>query len=417
MLRTVLIALLAFAIGAAGAGFLVLKMVPLNDIKTRAEILQSDDKVWFLQHSSEVFPTRTVARARGGTSLPERSGALDGFTFVSDGKTRTLADMYTDMETTGLIILHRGEMIHESYGRGAGPETRFGTWSLAKSLTSTLVGFAVFDGLIDSVDDPLTKYLPVLAGTAYDGVTIKQALQMSSGVGFDPNLWEGEAPDTIKLFTDSVITGKTPAFEIAKSFKPATEPGTKFNYNTAESQILIELVRVVTGKDAALYMQEKLWQPLGMEHDAAWILDRPGPDGAEIGGALFNAALVDWARFGQFIEQNGSWQGVQLLPADWVVRATVSDEAHLKPGVVHPNANRGYAWHWWTYADGTFTASGANGQTLYIDMANDIVVARASAWPQGYVMRHDDQSFAMYKALADWLGGDDIAPSTAVAEE
>jgi len=154
MLKTVLIALLAFAIGAVGAGLLVLKMVPLNDVKTRAEILQSDDKVWFLQHSSELFPTRTVARARGGTSLPERPGALDGFTFEWEGETRTLADMYTGMETTGLIILHQGQIIHESYGRGAGPETRFGTWSLAKSLTSTLVGFAVFDGLIDNVDDP-----------------------------------------------------------------------------------------------------------------------------------------------------------------------------------------------------------------------------------------------------------------------
>ena len=112
---------------------------------------------------------------------------------------------------------------------------------------------------------------------------------------------------------------------------------------------------------------------------------------------------MDWARFGQFILQEGNWSGEQILPADWVDRATISDEDHLKPGAVHPNPNRGYAWHWWTYADGTFTASGANGQTLYIDRANGIVVARSSAWPEGYVREHDDQSYAMYKALADWL--------------
>jgi len=416
-MKTFLIGIIAFVLGGVIAGYAVFKLVPLNDIKTRAEVLQSDDKVWFLQHSSEVFPTRTVARAPGGMALPQRAGALEGFSFEWQGETRTLADMYTDMETTGLIILHEGQIVHESYGRGADAATRFGTWSMVKSFTSTLVGFAVFDGLIDSVDDPLTQYLPALVGTAYDGVTIKQALQMSSGVSYDPELWQGKAPDTVKFITDSVITGKTPAFEIAKSFKRGNEPGHKFNYNTAESQILLELVRTVTGKDAAIYLQEKVWQPLGMQHDAAWVLDRPGADGAEIGGALFNATLRDWARFGQFIEQNGSWNGAQLLPADWVARATVSDDAHLKPGIVHPNPNRGYAWHWWTYADGTFTASGANGQTLYIDDDNDIVVARASAWPKGYVMEYDDESYAMYKALANWLAIEGSDRPTEMAEQ
>ena len=416
-MKTFLIGIIAFVLGGVIAGYAVFKLVPLNDIKTRAEVLQSDDKVWFLQHSSEVFPTRTVARATDGTALPQRVGALEGFSFEWQGETRTLANMYTDMETTGLIILHEGQIVHESYGRGADAGTRFGTWSMVKSFTSTLVGFAVFDGLIDSVDDPLTQYLPALVGTAYDGVTIKQALQMSSGVGYDPDLWQGKAPDTVKFITDSVITGKTPAFEIAKSFKRANDPGHKFNYNTAESQILLELVRTVTGKDAAIYLQEKVWQPLGMQHDAAWVLDRPGAEGAEIGGALFNATLRDWARFGQFIEQNGSWNGTQLLPTDWVARATVSDDAHLKPGIVHPNPNRGYAWHWWTYADGTFTASGANGQTLYIDDDNDIVVARASAWPKGYVMEYDNESYAMYKALADWLAAEGSDMPTEMAEQ
>ncbi|MEO1188018.1 MAG: hypothetical protein AAFW60_03020 [Pseudomonadota bacterium] len=121
----------------------------------------------------------------------------------------------------------------------------------------------------------------------------------------------------------------------------------------------------------------------------------------------------DWARFGVFIEQGGAWNGTQILPVDWVDRATVSDEPHIQPGEVHPNPNRGYAWHWWTYADGTFTASGANGQTLYIDRENDIVVARSSAWLEGYVREHDDQSFAMYKALADWFAVEDPTGGTA----
>lgn len=406
-MKSILIAIAALIIGAALGVFAYTRFVPPpNDVIARAQAFEGD-RDYFFQNASELYPTRTVAGPEGSTPLPVADGILAGFTYEHDGETRTLADLYTDMETSGIVILHQGEIVHESYGRGADAGTRFTTWSLVKSITSTLVGVAVADGKIDSVDDPLSKYLPEVAGTAYDGVTIKQALQMSSGVRYDPRLWEGKMDDTINFMTRSVISGQEPAYDIAIRFKRENEPGTTFNYNTAESQVLLELVRRVTGMDAADYLEQKVWRPLGMEHDAGWIIDRSGADGAEIGGAMFNAALRDWARFGLFIEQGGAWNGEQILPVDWVDRATVSDEAHIKPGEVHPNPNRGYAWHWWTYADGTFTASGANGQTLYVDRDNDIVVARASAWPEGYVREHDDQSYAMYKALAAWFARED----------
>lgn len=402
-MKSILIGVIALVLGAALGVFAYTRFVPFpNDVVARAQAFEGD-RDYFFQSVTELYPTRTVARAETSAPLPRDEAALDGFTYEHEGRTRTLAELYTDMETSGLIILHEGRIVHESYGRGADAGTQFTTWSLVKSITSTLVGVAVADGKIDSVDDQLVKYLPELAGTAYDGVTIKQALQMSSGIRYDPNIWDGDLADTVDFMTRSVVTGQRPAFELAIAYKRENEPGTKFNYNTAESQVLIELVRRATGMDAADYLEQTLWRPLGMAHDAAWVLDAPGPEGAEIGGALFNAALRDWARFGLFIEQGGAWNGTQILPADWVDRASVSDETHLKPGIVHPNPNRGYAWHWWTYADGTFTASGANGQTLYIDRENDIVVARSSAWPEGYVRAHDDQSFAMYKALADWF--------------
>jgi len=406
-MKSLIVAIAALVLGAFIGGFTYYSFVPPPaDVLARAAAFEGD-RDYFFQNASELYPTRTVASSETSVPLPQTDGRLDGFTYEFDGQTRQLADLYTDMETSGLIIIRDGEIVHESYGRGADAGTRFTTWSLVKSITSTLVGVAVADGLIDSVDDQLVTYLPEIAGTDYEDVTIKQALQMSSGIRYDPDLWEGKMDDTLSFMTKSVVTGQAPAFDLAIGFKRENEPGTKFNYNTAESQVLIELVRRVSGMDAADYLEQKLWRPLGMEHAGAWIIDHPGADGAEVGGAMFNAALRDWARFGLFIEQGGAWQGEQLLPSDWVDRATVSDEAHLKPGEVHPNPNRGYAWHWWTYADGTFTASGANGQTLYVDRENDIVVARASAWPQGYVRRHDDQSYAMYKALADWFARED----------
>lgn len=416
-MKSFIIALGALVLGAFIGGFTYHSVVPpLTDVMARAAAFEGDAD-YFFQNASEFYPTRTVASGEDSAPLPKADGVLDGFTYEYEGETRQLADLYTEMETSGLIIVHNGQIIHESYGRGADSGTRFTTWSLVKSITSTLVGVAVADGLIDSVDDPLVRYLPEVAGTAYDGVTVKQAMQMSSGVRYDPDLWTGNMDDTVAFMTKSVVTGQAPAFDLAIAYKRENEPGTKFNYNTAESQVLLELVRRVSGMDAAEYLEQKIWRPLGMEHSGAWILDHPGAEGAEVGGAMFNAALRDWARFGLFIEQGGVWEGEQILPVDWVDRATVSDDAHLKPGEVHPNPNRGYAWHWWTYADGTFTASGANGQTLYVDRANNIVVARSSAWPQGYVRAHDDQSFAMYKALANWLSREQNVISGAAEAE
>ncbi len=405
-MKSILIGIAALILGAALGVFAYTQVVPPpNDVIARAQAFEGNAD-YFFQNASELYPTRTVSRSEQSEPIPRSDDRLEGFTYTHEGKTRTLADLYTDMETSGLIILHDGQLVHESYGRGADAGTRFTTWSLVKSITSTLVGVAVAEGKIDSVDDQLSKYLPEVIGTAYDGVTIKQALQMSSGIRYDPDLWDGKMDDTITFMTKSVVTGQKPSFDLAIRFKREHEPGTEFNYNTAESQVLLELVRRVSGMSAADYLEQTIWRPLGMEHDAGWIIDAAGADGAEIGGAMFNAALRDWARFGLFIEQGGVWNGAQILPVDWVDRATVSDDAHLKPGIVHPNPNRGYAWHWWTYADGTFTASGANGQTLYIDRENDIVVARSSAWPEGYVREHDDQSFAMYKALAAWFEQD-----------
>lgn len=402
-MKSLLVAVIALILGALIGVFTYTRFVPPPfDVMARAAAFEGDND-YFFQNASEIYPTRTVAKAATSEPLPQDDTALDGFSYDYEGKTRTLADMYQDMETSGLIIIHDGDIVHESYGRGASAGTKFTTWSLVKSITSTLVGVAVADGKIDSVDDQLVKYLPEVKGTAYDGVTIKQALQMSSGIRYDPNLWDGVMDDTVEFMTESVVMGKSPAFDLAIEFKREHEPGTKFNYNTAESQVLLELIRRATDMDAADYLSQTIWQPLGMEFDGAWIIDNAGREGAEIGGAFYNSALRDWARFGLFIEQGGAWNGEQILPEDWVDRATVSDEAHLKPGVVHPNPNRGYAWHWWTYADGTFTASGANGQTLYVDRENDIVVARSSAWPEGYVRAYDDQSYAMYKALADWF--------------
>ncbi len=400
-LRYPLIALASALFGAVAAIGVYMYYVPLpKDAMARGEALAGTgaDRAWLHGSMSEVFPTRTVRAAPDAAPWPARPGRLEGFTFTHEGRTRTLGDLHDSQAMLGLVIIRDGAIVHESYAPGYGAGTLFTTWSAVKSFTSTLVGRAIEQGLIASVEDPLDGYLPDLRGTAYAGVTIRQALEMSSGVAFDRD----SIADTTAFLRDGPVTARAPAFDLAIGHERAAEPGTVFNYNTAETQVLLELVRRVTGQTAADYMSEALWQPLGMRYNAAWIIDAPGADGVEIGGALFNAALRDWARLGWLMAEDGVWQGKRLLPDDWVRAATTPGAPHLMPGEVHPDPELGYGWQWWTRGDGTFQASGAYGQMILVDPANRLVVAKASAWDAPRDAGHAAETLAMTRALAAW---------------
>ncbi len=405
MFKTVGVGIGAFVVGALVAVFAYREVVPFpNDVVERGKAFEPENAAWFYQNASEVFPTRTVSRAEGGRALVDNLGRLDGFTYDYDGSSKTLDQLMTDTTMMGLAILYRGELVFEDYALGAGPGTRFTTFSAVKSITSTLVGAAVHDGLIGSVDDRLDAYISDLKGTAYEGVTIKQALQMSSGVRFDYEGTGGPGNDTLALLRDAVIVGKRRANEMSVSYPRAEDPGTTFNYNTAETQILLWLVREVTGNNASAYLEEKIWRPLGMDHDAGWIIDRAGPEGVEIGGAMFNASLRDLARIGLLMEQDGVWDEVRILPEGWVEAATVSTEGYLAPGAVHdPSTGRGYGYQWWTFDGGAFIADGAYGQTIYVDPSSDLVVARTSVWEAAWDKNKDLESLAAFKAIGAFL--------------
>lgn len=405
-----LIILVSIIVGAIGGVAIFLQFFPMSDVMARTKSFEPENQTALYRGMSEYFPTRIVARGGPYSPLPEDTSALESFEFIYNGKTLTISDVIRETELSGLVIISDGKLLYESYADGADSGTQFTSWSVVKSITSTLVGFAVGDGLIASVEDRLETYLPELVGTAYEGVTIRQALEMSSGVRFDPDGPAGK--DTVDWITKSAVIGRMTAFEGAISYPRAKEPGTVFNYNTAESQVLIELVRRVTGKDAADYLSEKVWKPLGMSHDAVWVLDRAGPSGAEYGGAFFNGTLRDWGRFGMLMAQDGVWNDERLLPEGWVRAATQSDLPHLQPGVVYEGFERGYAWHWWTLPNGTFTASGANGQAIFVNPQERLVVVRAGSWPSGWVAEYHDLIQAMHAALATWLTQAESGPET-----
>lgn len=352
-----------------------------------------------LSHFTENFPSRTIARAGPVSTWPQGSKDLSHLTYEVEGKTYSLDDFFSRNKTRGIVIIHKGELIYERYADGTDAHTLFTSMSVAKSITATLVGLAEGDGLIQALDDPLTGYLPELKGTAYDGVTIEQALQMSSGIKFTETYGPGDLVTDIGVFMgSSVISNLMPANEAAAIFNRIHEPGTVFNYNTAETQILGALVHRVTGKPLAQYFSERIWQPLGQSHDATWALD--APRGMEMAGCCINMAVRDYARLGELYRLDGMWQGQRLLPQGWVKRATQSSKPHVMPGKLFDDDDYiGYQYQWWT-RENDYSAQGVFGQFIQVMPDQELVIAITSAWPEGWVDAMGSEAYLFFDAVA-----------------
>jgi CubicO group peptidase (beta-lactamase class C family) len=376
-------------IGALSAGCQQC-LAPIFVSQERLKLSEPDRAAHSFQSMSEIFPTRTVSRAGPIHSFDRDERPLLGVGYEFDGESRTIDEFFERNRTAGIVVLYHGTLVFEHYGLGASDTTRFTSWSVAKSFTSTLVGLAIGDGLIDSVDGPLVEYVPGLEGSGYDGVTIKQALQMSSGVGFS-ELY-GETSDITDFMGYTMFANLEQANEFTTRYQRVAEPGSVFNYSTAETQVLGWLVTEVTGKPLAHYLSEKIWSRLGMEHDATWILDREGREGMEMAGCCLNAALRDYARFGQLFLQDGWWDGQRILPKGWVAEATVPDSPQVDYGRLFPNSSTGYQYQWWAISksDRAYAAEGVHGQFIFVNPAQDVVIAMTSAWPVAW----DDDSWA-----------------------
>ncbi len=341
---------------------------------------------------SEALPTRTVSRGGPISALPESSRDLEAVTYEYDGSRHAFSEFLARNHTQGIVVLHRGALVFEKYFEDADDGSRFTSWSVAKSFTATLVGIALAEGRIRSLDDTLEQYVPALRETAYAGVTIDQALRMRSGVAFTEEYTDGGS-DIATYMQSSVIEQFGSADLLAAGFPRAADPGSVFNYNTAETQILGWLVREVTQQSHSAYLEEKLWRPLGMEHDAAIVLDRPGPDGVEMAGCCLNASLRDWARLGQLYLQNGLWRGKRLLAEDWVARSTSPDA----------EGDAFYGYQWWLLGEGRYSAQGVHGQFIFVDPAHDLVVAKSSVWPVAWDEELADEAIAAFDAIGRHL--------------
>ncbi|WP_299732754.1 serine hydrolase [uncultured Tateyamaria sp.] len=280
------------------------------------------------------------------------------------------ADWVSARTVTSVLVLKDGQIVHEAYYQGTSPDDRRISWSVAKSYLSALFGILVDEGAIGSLDDPVTKYAPSLAGGAYDGASVLNVLQMSSGITFDEDYLDYDS-DINRMGRILALGGKMDDFAAGLSESFAA-PGETWQYTSIDTHVLGMVVRGATGRDIADLMSEKLVQPLGLEQTPFYLTDGVGV--AFVLGGL-NVTTRDYARFGQMILQNGAWQGRQIVPADWIAASTVAS-ARTDPGEIR------YGYQWWIPVDandGEFMGRGIYGQYLYIDQAAGVVVVTTAA--------------------------------------
>lgn len=306
-----------------------------------------------------IVPHRVIAAGGTAHALPQGEPlAIDTDRFILEEK------------VAGLLVIQDGKVRLERYGLGFGPEGRWTSFSVAKSLTSTLVGAAIRDGFIESLETPIMLYLPELSGSAYDGVTVRQLLTMTSGADWNEDYTDPNA-DVARFFEPHETGGMDPTLHYMRQLKRAAEPGTRWHYSTGETNLVGVLVSRATGKTLSGYLSEKLWHPYGMEQDAGWMIDAVGQ---EASGCCVMASLRDWGRVGQFVLDGGKVGDVSILPENWLAQATTRQADYGEAG-------KGYGFQWWTNDDGRFSANGIFGQSINIDPERKTVIVILSAWP------------------------------------
>lgn len=348
--------------------------VPVATQVMRWRMNDADVNSFAFRNMDQLFTTRTVGHSGAPWTFPKVERAMD-FTYAFGGKTFTADQALERTYTNALLIMKDGRIVTEIYRNGSNERTRFMGWSMTKSITSTLVGAAMADGLIASLDDPITRYLPELKGSGYDGVTILQILQMRSGVDYEER-YDFDNPGIAAANHINALVKNVVRFaDAARTIKRKSKPGDVFAYKTIDTAVLGWLIERVSGGSVAAYTARKLWEPLGTEADGFYIMDGQPGTGREFSGAGFNATLRDWARFGQMTLDNGMANGKRVVSAEWVKKAQLSAGPE-------DDKTGGYGYQWWTMPNSpAYSAIGLQGQFVFIDPATRTVVVKLSYFP------------------------------------
>jgi CubicO group peptidase (beta-lactamase class C family) len=314
----------------------------------------------------KIGPVRVFKR--GKTVHPLPLGAQIDPTFNVGDRTYNTESYMREFRASGVLVIKNGKIVLERYGLGRSPKDRWTSFSVAKSLTSTLIGAAIKDGKIKSLDDTVTVYIPELKDSAYEGVTVRQLITMTSGVKWNESYTDPNS-DVAKVGLSTLEPGVNPVVSYMRRLPREAAPGSKFVYKTGETDLAGILLSNAVGEPLAQYLSEKIWQPYGMERDGIWVEDVAGH---ERGGCCVSMTLRDYGRVGQFMLDHGKAAGRDVVPAGWTEDATAQ---HV--------TNPPYGYFWWIIPGG-YEAEGIFGQTLSVFPKEHLVVVINSAWPAAW---------------------------------
>jgi len=392
----------------------------------------------------KIFPTRVIKHGNNVFPLPYNATMLSSVVYSPDGINSYDIDDFIDRNNiSGLLIIKDGKVALERYALGNNDDSKWVGFSTGKSFVSTLIGIAVQDGKIGSINDQVVEYLPQLEGSAYDGVSIKDLMQMSSGVSWNEDYMD---PDSdISAIFQCILDGQSGGVINYMSQLPRlAEPGTRYIYSTGETHLEAELLNsVLQGESISDYLSRKIWANMGMEADGNWLLE--SENGIEFGGGLLSMTLRDYGRFGLFILNDGIINNEAILPVGWVNEAGTPplDAPQCAYGELYSANNAGayayayplgYSYNWWPMPNqtwgswdylndplwwgsdaidalppnftnllGTFTAQGIFGQFIHINKDENMVAIVLSAWETPWIDPKEYETYCFLNAATDAL--------------
>lgn len=344
-----------------------------------------------------ILPTKVVPHNPAAAPMPEAKMDLSQLTYEINGHTRTIEQYMQSGSTNAIALAHNGQFIYDAYQNGFNENTRHQMWSVTKSVTTSLVGIAVSEGLVDSIHDPITKYIPEAAGTVWEGTSIEDILHMESGT-FWVDVPVHQPEELVLMGADyhsNGLYGMT-RNEYLLRLTRTSPPGEFYRYNSGDAQMMAWLLENVYHKPYWEILSEKIWQPAGMQHDALVMHDRVGNTFASMG--LF-ATAKDMLRFGELHRNGGrSVDGRQIIPADWVRMSHNYDEAT-------GGGPRGYMWPWWgdSVEAGNYTAEGYGHQLVMVAPSLHMVGVRFGNDPVDSIAQKEWE--AVLTAVGNYLEG------------
>lgn len=382
------------------------RMRPTGLLVDSYSYMSPPHNAYYFHHMDQLgFRVDRVKRGGPVTALVDAVRPVDA-RYQSEGREIGLEEYFTRNGVTGFLVLKRDTVLVERYFHGAERRSRFVSQSVGKSVVSILVGRAVAEGKLRSVDDRVVSYLPELAESGYHDVTIKQVLQMSTGVGYSED-YRDSTSGAAKI-GQALVTGQPGFMAFVRSMRPTSvNPGTAFEYQSVNTQLLGELLERVTGMSLARWTEQALWRPLGAEADAFFYQAKGQRSTCAF--ACFNATVRDYGRIGLMMLDRGVLGGRRIVSEEWVRQSTTPDAPHLTPAA--PATGRGptmgYGYQWWIPpgSDGVFMAIGIYGQAIYVNPARGVVIVQTSAWPAPLGTGREGQERAlMFEAVTSAVG-------------